>query len=65
MASGIAKTDFAPTAQQMEAHEVLNSQLSSHNSEYSELINKDLNDFNNLLRESNIANIIVAKVTDK
>jgi hypothetical protein len=30
--------------------------------EYNELINKDLNDFNKLLRESNIANIIVAKV---
>ncbi len=48
-----------------EAHEELSNQLSFYTGEYNELINKDLNDFNNLLRESNIANIIVAKVTDK
>jgi hypothetical protein len=62
LASGIAQTDFAPTTQQKEAHEVLSNQLSSYTGEYNELINKDLNDFNNLLRESNIANIIVAKM---
>jgi len=62
LASGIAQTDFAPTTQQKEAHEVLSSQLSSFSSEYNELINKDLNDFNKLLRESNIANIIVSKM---
>ena len=65
LASGIAQTDFALTTQQKEAHEELSSQLSSITGEYDELINKDLNDFNKLLRESNIANIIVAKVTDK
>ena len=61
MASGLAKTDFAPTTQQMEAHKVLSSQLASYNSQYNELINKDLNDFNNLIRENNIPNIVVAK----
>ncbi len=65
LASGIAQTDFAPTTQQKEAHEVLSNQLSSYTGEYNELINKDLNDFNKLLRESNVANIIVAKVTNK
>ena len=45
-----------------EAHEELSSQLSSYIGEYDELINKDLHDFNKLLRESNIANIIVAKM---
>jgi len=32
---------------------------------YDDLINKDLNNFNKMLRERNIANIIVAKVTNK
>ena len=62
LASGIAQTDFVLTTQQKEAHEELSSQLSSYTGEYNELINKDLNDFNKLLRESNIANIIVAKM---
>ena len=62
LASGIAQTDFALTTQQKEAHEVLSSQLSSYTDEYNELINKDLNDFNKMLRERNIANIIVAKM---
>jgi hypothetical protein len=62
LASGIAQTDFAPTTQQKEAHEELSRQFSSCTDEYNELINKDLNDFNKLLRESNIANIIVVKM---
>jgi hypothetical protein len=65
LASGIAQTDFAPTTQQKEAHEELSRQFSSYTDEYNELISKDLNDFNKLLRESNIANIIVAKVAKK
>ncbi|MGB6338774.1 MAG: sialidase [Candidatus Aminicenantaceae bacterium] len=65
LASGIAQTDFALTTQQKEAHEELSSQLPSYIDEYNELISKDLNDFNKLLKESNIANIVVAKVTDK
>jgi hypothetical protein len=65
LASGIAQTDFALTTQQKEAHEELSSQLPSYIDEYNELIGKDLNDFNNLLRESNIANIIVVKMTKK
>jgi hypothetical protein len=65
LASGIEQTDFALTTQQKEAHEELSSQLPSYIDEYNELINKDLNDFNKLLRDSDIANIIVAKVTDK
>ncbi|MFQ5721398.1 MAG: sialidase, partial [Candidatus Aminicenantales bacterium] len=65
LAYGIAQTDFAPTTQQKEAHKVLCNQLSSYKSQYNVLINKDLKDFNNLLRESNIPNIIVAKVVSK
>jgi len=56
---------MALTVQQKEAHEELSSQLSSYTDEYNELINKDLNDFNKLLRENNIANIIATKVTNK
>jgi hypothetical protein len=62
LASGIEQTDFALTTQQKEAHEELSSQLSSYVDEYNELISKDLNDFNKLLRESNITNIIVVKM---
>jgi len=62
LASGIAQTDFALTTQQKESHEELSSQLPSYIDKYNELINKDLNDFNKLLRESNIANIIVVKM---
>jgi len=61
LAYGLAQSDFAPTTQQKEAHEVLCSQLSSYKSEFNELINKDLKDFNNLLKDSNIPNIIVVK----
>jgi hypothetical protein len=61
LASGIAQTDFALTTQQKQAHEELSSQLPSYVDEYNELIEKDLNDFNKLLRESNISNIIVVE----
>jgi hypothetical protein len=64
LASGIAKADLAPTTQQKEAHEFLSDQLSSYESEFNELIDRDLNDFNRLMRESNIPAIIVGKCLD-
>jgi len=59
LASGIAQTDFAPTTQQHEAHEFLNTQLASFKNEFGGLIGNDLASFNKLMKEEELPVIIV------
>jgi len=60
LASSIGQSDFPPTTQQVEVHEVFKKRLASYQDRFNELLNKDLPDFNNLLEENNIPNIIAA-----
>ena len=58
LANDIGKSDFAPTAQQIEVHEMLKKQLAGFVSRWNELIDKDVRAFNEMLREKGIRNII-------
>ena len=58
LASSIGESDFPPTVQQKEVHEMLKKQLISYKEQFNELLNKDLSNFNKLLKEKNISNII-------
>jgi len=59
LASGIAQADFAPTTQQHESHEFLNTQLASFKNEFGALIENDLAGFNKLMKEEELPVIIV------
>jgi hypothetical protein len=61
LSSGIAKSDFPPTTQAVEVHEILKKRLTTYQSQLNKLLNKDLPAFNNLLKEKNIQNVIVVK----
>ena len=65
LASSISQSDFPPTNQQLEVHEMFTKQLAEYSSRYNELITKDLVAFNALLKEKNIPNIIVNYVKSK
>jgi len=60
LASSIGQSDFPPTTQQVEVHEVFKKRLASYKDRFNELLNKDLPDFNNLLEENNIPKIIAS-----
>jgi len=59
LANGIGKSDFPPTTQQMEVHQLFGERLSGHQRRFDELIEKDLAQYNKMLRDENIGNIIV------
>ncbi|MBI4539830.1 MAG: sialidase [Gemmatimonadetes bacterium] len=58
LASGLEQADFAPTDQQVEVHQLLKQQITTYRSQLSELVTRDLAEFNRTLRERNIANIV-------
>ncbi len=55
----IGKSDFKPTVSQYEVNEMHTEKLASLRKQLDELLKKDLAGFNDMLREKNIANIIV------
>ena len=59
LASGIGKSDFPPTTQQIEVNELLADQLTTYNSLLSELLASELPAFNTVLEEKDIPRIIV------
>ncbi len=59
LAGYIEQTDHPPTTQQVEVHEMFKQQLATHESGLTELLDKDIPEFNALLKEKNIPNIIV------
>ncbi len=61
LAGSVGSSDFPPTTQQVEVHKMYKRQLAIYQNRFSELLNKELPGFNNLLKEKNIANIIVVK----
>ncbi len=58
LASDIAKSDFPPTTQQLEVHRMYNGQLVDYQKRLRELIDKDLEGFNRMLKDNQIPGII-------
>ena len=61
LANGLASADFRPTDQQIEAQKLMEQQLKMAQSQLDDLLNHDLNAFNDTLRRAN-APIIVARL---
>ena len=58
LAEGLSSADFGPTTQQRQVHAMFKEQLAAHRRQIDELVSRDLDAFNKLLRERNIQNII-------
>ncbi|MGH9928567.1 MAG: sialidase, partial [Pyrinomonadaceae bacterium] len=58
LASGIGGADFPPTTQHREVKALLEEQLTTHRRRLDEIVGKDLDAFNKLLRDRGIQNII-------
>ena len=58
LASSIGGSDFPPTTQQIEVHEMFKQQLADYQDRLKQLLSQDLSAFNALLKEKNIPNII-------
>jgi hypothetical protein len=51
LAGEVGSTDFPPTAQQIEVHELYKTQWAAYQAQLDEVLNKDLPAFENLLKE--------------
>ena len=60
LAQGVASSDFAPTAQQNEVHELFEEQLKTSRTRLDQLVSRDLAQFNEMLRQRNIGNVVAA-----
>jgi photosystem II stability/assembly factor-like uncharacterized protein len=58
LANDIGKSDFAPTRQQLEVHEIFSKQLTDCTNRLYHLIAQDVSAFNSLLKENNIPPIL-------
>jgi hypothetical protein len=57
LANDIGKSDFPPTSQQIEVHEMFKSQLADHKDRLKQLIERDLMVFNDMLNGKMVPNI--------
>ena len=60
LAGGVSSGDFAPNTQQKEVQGMFESQLSSLRKRLDDVVNGDLANFNRMLREKNIGNVIAS-----
>ena len=60
LANGVASGDFAPNMQQKEVQAMFESQLSGLSRRLDDVVRGDLANFNRLLREKNIGNVIAS-----
>lgn len=58
LANGIASSDFAPTTQQVQVHELFKEQIRTIRARLDELIARDLAQFNSTLQQRGIGNIV-------
>ena len=58
LASDIGKSDFPPTEQQVEVHEMFKGQLAQYQERLKQLVEKDLKSFNDMLEEKRIRPVI-------
>jgi hypothetical protein len=59
LADGMASSDFAPTTQQVQVHELFKEELRSLQGQLDRLVREDLTQFNARLRQRNLGNIVV------
>ena len=60
LANGVASGDFPPNTQQQEVHAMFKSQVANLRKQLDETMSQDLGNFNRMLRERNISNVIAA-----
>ena len=60
LAQGVASSDFAPTVQQNEVYELLEGRLKTSRTRLDQLVKEDLAQFNEMLRQRNIGNVVAA-----
>lgn len=65
LANGIASSDFAPTTQQVQVHELFKARIREHRARLDELVNRDLVQFNQMLRDRGIGNIVVTQAASR
>jgi hypothetical protein len=58
LAGSVNSGDFAPTTQQIEVHTMFKAQLASLHKKLDDVVSGDVGNFNRLLREKNIQNIV-------
>ena len=58
LAGGVNSGDFPPTTQQGEVHTMFKAQLASLRKRLEDVVSTDLGNFNRMLREKNIGNVI-------
>jgi hypothetical protein len=58
LANGIGSGDFQPTSQHREVYALLKAQLTTQRSKLDEVVSKDLDAFNKLLRDRGIQNVV-------
>ena len=58
LASGLAGSDFGPTSQQREVSVLFKQQLAGYRSRLDEILTKDLESFNRMLRDRGVQNVI-------
>jgi hypothetical protein len=58
LANGIGGADFSPTTQQREVKAMFEEQLAAHRRRMDEILSKDLDAFNKLLRDRGLGNVI-------
>ena len=59
LARGVQTGDFAPTTQQIGVYELHHKALEKHKEQFNRLVKEDVTQFNKLLMESNLFNIII------
>ncbi|MBI2538153.1 MAG: hypothetical protein HYW06_14560, partial [Gemmatimonadetes bacterium] len=62
LANGMASSDFAPTTQQVQVHELFKGEIRTLQGQLGQLIGRDLAQFNERLRQRNIPNIVAGPV---
>ena len=60
LAGGVSSGDFPPNTQQVEVHAILKTQLASLRKRLDDAVGTDLGNFNRMLREKNIGNVIAS-----
>ncbi|HXV87114.1 MAG TPA: hypothetical protein VD793_10460, partial [Gemmatimonadales bacterium] len=58
LSNGMGSSDFAPTTQQVQVHELLKSQVRALQGQMRQLVERDVAAFNQLLRQRNVAGVV-------
>ena len=59
LAGGVSAADFAPTQQQREVRQLVGQQLRASRTRFDQLVAQDLAQFNTLLKQKNVPNVVV------